>query len=456
MASASSILLDFPEMAAIRFGHGLSPRFDPPATAEDLLASLTVPDAAALRHPLIAAGEADRLGRAFQDSRRARSKDEGAYREVVKAFQEAQSRGMARRFARILDAPVTFRERLHWFWTDHFTTVPRRVDLLAVQITHHDVAIRPHISGRFADMLEAAILHPMMLTYLDQNTSLGPGSPAAGRRGGGVNENLAREVLELHTLGVNAVYAQRDVRQFALLLTGVGVGKEGVAFRPNTAEPGAEILLGKHYGGDDPGLDDIRAALADLARHPDTARHLSRKLAVHFVDDAPDPGLIDAMAAAYLQNDTRLLPVYRAMILHPSAHGGVGAKARQPFDWLATAMRGLGVTGEAVAALPRGAVNRFLGAPMARMGQQWHRPVGPDGWPEESEAWLTAPGLAERITWAMTAPARLVPDLPEPRALARRIIPGPRGKEVADLVFRAERRADGVALVLASPDLNTR
>jgi len=456
MTSVSYTQLDFPEMAAIRYGHGLSPRFSPPRDADDLLTSLTGPDAAAARWPVIAVGEADALRLRHRVTRKNRDQDDAAYREALAALRDVQSRGMALRFARILDAPIGFRERLHWFWTDHFTTVARQLELVGLQLEHHDFAIRPRMSGKFSELLEAAVLHPMMLNYLDQTASRGPTSPAGLKQGGGVNENLAREVLELHTLGVDAAYAQEDVHQFALLLTGVGIGKEGMQFRPNQAEPGAEMVLGKRYGGRKPDIADVRAFLDDLARHPDTAHHLSRKLAVHFVDDNPDADLVAAMVRAYLDNDTELLPVYRAMVLHPAANGGVGVKVRQPFDWLATAMRGMGVTGDVVAALPRNGLRRLLGDPMSRMGQPWHKPVGPDGWPEEGGAWLTAPGLAERITWAMTVPVRLMPDLPEPRDLARRIVPGPRGEQLADLVFRAERRRDGLALVLASPDLNTR
>lgn len=456
MTSVSNTELDFPEMAAIRYGYGLSPNFPPPHDAEALLDSLTDPDTAAAAWPVIAQGEAEALRLQFRTTRAKRDEDNASYRQALNMLRDVQARGMALRFARILDTPIGFRERLHWFWTDHFTTVARQLQYAGLQLEHHEFAIRPHISGRFADLLEAAVLHPMMLNYLDQTISRGPGSPVGRKKGGGVNENLAREVLELHTLGVDADYAQEDVHQFALLLTGVGIGKEGMQFRPNHAEPGAETVLGHSYGGGKADIADVRAFLGDLARHPATAHHLARKLAVHFVDDTPDADLVATMVRAYLENDTELMPMYRAMVLHPSANGGVGTKVRQPFDWLATVMRGMGVTGNVVAALPRNGLRRMLGDPMSRMGQPWHKPVGPDGWPEEADAWITAPGLAERINWAMTVPVRLMPDLPEPRALARRIVPGSRGEQLADLVFRAERRRDGLALVLASPDLNTR
>lgn len=456
MTATSLAQLEFPERAAIRFGYGLSPRFSPPADAEALLDALQGPDIPAGRWPAIQPGEAERLRRQYRDTRQNRTQDEAAYRAAIAALNDMQVRGIVVRFARILDAPIPFRERLHWFWTDHFTTVNRQREEVGVQLDHHDLAIRPHITGRFTDMLQSAILHPAMLGYLDQNQSRGPTSAIALKKGGGVNENLAREVLELHTIGVGGTYSQDDVRQFALLLTGLGSNKNGLYFRENIAEPGAETVLGKTYGGGEASINDIRAALVDLARRPDTALHLARKLAVHFIDDDPDPTLIADMARAYRENDTALLPVYRVMVLHPAAQVNVGAKARQPFEWMATALRGMGLEGEAMTGLSHSIVRRTITDPLRRMGQPWHSPIGADGWAEEQAAWLTAPGLAERITWAMTAPSRLCPDLPDPRDLARRIIPGLRGEVVADLVFRAERRSDGLALVLASPELNTR
>lgn len=448
--------LDFSNTAAVRFGYGLSPRFAPPLDADALIASLSEPDAAVRQWPSVLPGEGTKILRRFRNVRRDRNRSKTVYRDLRLALRDLKYKGAAVRMARVLDSPVTFRERLHWFWTDHFTTVTKRIEEAGVQLDHHDHAIRPRISGRFYDLLEAAILHPMMLVYLDQSQSTGPTSRAGKKRGVGVNENLAREVMELHTLGVHSSYSQEDVRQLALLFTGMIAAQGTLDFRANAAEPGAETVLRHRYGSGLPSMDDIRKVLGDLARHPDTAHHIARKLAVHFISDDPDLDLVTAMTRTYMDEDTALLPVYNTMVRHPAAQVGVGSKARQPFDWMATALRGMSVTGATLMRMETGPFRRFIFDPMARMGQPWQNPVGPDGWPEETAAWINPPGLAERITWSMTVPVRLMPKLPDPRDLARTIVPGERGDEVANIAFRAERRSDGLALVLASPALNTR
>lgn len=449
-----------PEIAAIRFGHGLSPHHPLPKGEDDLLAALSGPDDMAAQWPIVHEGEGARMLDSYWVARKAA--DSGAPEDVQRYKQARRSvidftrNGATLRFARILDAPVTFRERLHQFWIDHFTTITKIGAHRGLQMEHHDLAIRPHMTGPFRTLLRHAVTHRMMLIYLDQITSKGPGSVNARAHGGGVNENLAREILELHTLGVGNGYTQTDVRQFALLLTGLGQGDGRMVFRPNWAEPGAETVLGRDYGGGKARLEDIHAALDDLARHPDTARHIARKLAVHFVADTPDEDLVDTMAAAYSEADTDLMAVYRAMLGHPSAWRDTGAKARQPFDWLAASMRGLGITGERLTGLTANAKQRFIMRPMMRMGQPWQAPNGPDGWPEEADRWLTPPGIAERIDWAMTAPARLLPRLPDPRRLVADAVPPARAEPLATLVPRAERQAEGVALVLASPEFGTR
>lgn len=450
----------FSDMAAIRFGHGLSPRHPAPDDAAAMLASLSGPDTMLARWPTVVEGEAADLFLRHADARRARRDGREETRQRFRDTREEVNalirRGVVARFGRILDAPDTFRERLHQFWVDHFTTRAGDVAHAGTQLEHIDLAIRPHVTGRFSDMLAAADMHRMMLIYLDQASSRGPNSPNVRKRGGGVNENLAREAIELHTLGVGAAYTQGDVRQLALLLTGMGEDKRSTVFRRDWAEPGAETVLGRTYGGPGRIEPPIRQVFDDLARHPDTARHLARKLAVHFVADDPDPALVEAMAAAYARHDTDLMPVYEVLLTHPSALGATGGKARQPFDWMATALRGLGVEGAALRALPPRDLQRHVMMPMTRMGQRWQAPPGPNGWPEAVADWLTPPNLAERIGWAMSMPARLMDPLPDPRTMVGQVVAAADRATLARLVPRAERRADGVALILASPPFNTR
>jgi uncharacterized protein (DUF1800 family) len=187
-------------------------------------------------------------------------------------------------------------------------------------------------------MLMAVATHPAMLLYLDQAQSVGPNSARGARRDRGLNENYARELMELHTLGVGAVYSQDDVRQLAELLTGLAVDPvAGFVFDARRVEPGPERVLGRDYAGD--GIEAIRAVLADLAARPETARHLAHKLAVHFVADDPDPGLVTAMEAAFRDSGGDLVAVTAALLAHPAAWAEAAAKARQPFDFVVAALR---------------------------------------------------------------------------------------------------------------------
>jgi len=359
--------------------------------------------------------------------------------------------------ARAVGAPDGFRERLTTFWADHFTVVGKQPPFIHASPSYVEQAIRPYISGHFADLLKAAVTHPMMLLYLDQVQSTGPGSKAGKGGKRGLNENLAREVMELHTLGVGGAYSQDDVRQLAELFTGMTARlKDGFLFRPAMAEPGSETILGKSYGGGTPGLNDIHAVLEDLARHPDTARHIARKLAVHFVSDDPDPALIDHVAAAYGASDGALIATYAALLDHPAAWSAQMVKARQPFDYIAAAIRALGVSPDVVAKLsPKLSLNG-LSRPMQAMGQQWQRPAGPDGWPEDAAHWITPQGMAARIEWAMKVPSVLQPDLPDPRAFVQTALGARASEQLLFAARAAETRDVGIGLVLVSPDFQRR
>ena len=456
-----------PTIAAFRFGFGLPLPAGAPDAPADLRAALAGPDAAAAAHPaprtpevLIAtatafearraarrAGEGGMMDGAMSAGMSGDMGDEKAAREVVDSLRLDGARAQ---IARALDAPDGLRERLVRFWADHFT-VRNRVGLdSALPGAFVEDAIRPNLNGRFADLLRAATLHPAMLAYLDQVSSVGPNSDLGRRRGRGLNENLARELIELHTLGVGAPYTQADVRELAELLTGLGVeGFTGTVFRPTWAEPGAETVLGTTYGGE--GMAPIEAVLADLAARPETADHIARKLAVHFVADEPPPALVADLAAVFRATGGDLPSLHGALAEHPAAWAAPLAKMRQPFEHVVAGLRALGVTGAEVAALPRGPLRKHLIMPMARMGQPWQAPRGPDGWPEEAAAWVTPQLLAARIEWALEVPQRLVRDLPDPVAMARRALGGMAEGRVEWAAARAETRAEGVALVLSAP-----
>jgi uncharacterized protein (DUF1800 family) len=430
-----------------------------------MLDRLAGPDEAARRWP-VPAYDAARPDRAtVRDTARAMRQAEGtpeaeaaaaAYRSQRRAIFAEKLRLLAAVTARHVGTSDGLRERLVLFWADHFTVRARNAAGEHLVTPYVESAIRPHVAGRFADMLRAVVLHPEMLIYLDQANSYGPGSAAGLRLGRGLNENLAREVLELHTLGVDGPYTQDDVRELAELLTGLTWSAErGTHYRSDRAEPGAETVLGTTY----PAWEDIaliEQALDDLAAHPATAAHLARKLATHFVADAPDPDLVTALADRFQETGGDLLAVTGALLDHPAAWAPDLAKAKPPFAFLASALRALGVDPDAIAALDERETRRLLVNPLALMGQPWEDPVGPDGWPEEAEAWISPQGLAARIGWAMRMPRQLLDPLPDPRDFVATAL-GPLAGEVT--VFAAgaaESRHEGVGVVLASADFNRR
>lgn len=448
-----------PILAAVRFGTGLSPVIAPPSSVAGMLADLGGPDAAAADHPIPRFAEAAPTVATFRDINRARREAAGTARaDALRATYEATAEaaralwldGFGATLARWVTAQGGLRERLVGFWANHFTVRAKNATTTHLVTPYVEEAIRPHVTGRFADLLRAAITHPMMLGYLDQSQSMGPNSQAALRRDRGLNENLARELLELHTLGVGGPYTQGDVRELAELLTGLGwdIDGGGMVYRPTQAEPGAETVLGTTFPAA-ADLTTIHAALDALAAHPATAGHIAFKLARHFVADDPPADLVGALAGTFRATGGDLLAVTAALLEHPAAWSPVRAKVRPPFAFLAAALRALDVPVAAIRLTDlREARRRFL-IPLGVMGQPWEAPPGPDGWPDDAAAWVTPQFMAGRIDWAMRVPERLLAALPDPRALAPAAL-GAVPEEVAFAAAAAEDRAVGVGVVLAS------
>ncbi|MEX2520395.1 MAG: DUF1800 domain-containing protein [Paracoccaceae bacterium] len=447
------------EIAAVRFGYGFRPGEDGPANAGALMASLA-PGAAfdAIGGPSL--DERIAQFRRFETLRKANKNNANrpkmeAVRKRIKARHQADIR--ARTMASVI-SPHGFFERLAWFWSDHFSLSGKGLIGKVVAGRYEADAIRPYLAGPFRRLLRAAATHPAMLHYLDQDRAMGPASAAGRRRGRGLNENLAREVIELHTLGVGAAYDQDDVRQFAELLTGIGVDRNSglTTFRPGQAEPGAEQVLGESYGGGAARLADIYAALDDLAAHPATARHIARKLATHFVADEPSAALVSHMELAFKDSDGDLSMVYAAMLAHEESWARFGEKVRQPFDFTVAALRASGPQPDEIAAL-RDAKEGFPGLmrPLQRMGQAPMNPPGPQGWPEDAASWITPQGLAARIDWASRL-GRAVAARRDPREFLSTALGGIAGRETRFAATNAAERWEGIALVLASPEFNRR
>ena len=447
-----------PSLIATRFGYGLPQPAGAPQSPTEMLAALAGPDIAARDWPIDGLAVLQPKLAQLREMKGAGRTDPAlipVYDQLLMDIAIATATAERSTIARALDAPDGFRERLVAFWADHFTVVAKtKVESMLPYALVED-AIRPHITGRFSDLLIAVTLHPAMLNYLDQSQSVGPNSFQGKRQVKGLNENLAREVMELHSLGVGAGYGQDDVRQMAELLTGVTYDPRlGTRFEPRRAEPGPETVLGVTYDG--AGMDPVRAALGDLGRRPETGAHIARKLAVHFVSDTPDAGLVAALQAAFVATDGDLTAVYTALLQHPAAGTDRAEKIRQPVDFIVASLRALGLGGADLMAMKRNVWRSKILGGMADMGQAWKRPKGPDGWPEDADAWISPQLLATRITWVMQVPAILVPKLPDPVALLQSCLADRASDALIWAVSRAENIREGVGLVLASAEFNRR
>jgi uncharacterized protein (DUF1800 family) len=367
---------------------------------------------------------------------------------------------LAARLQVAMAAPIGFKERLALFWANHFTVAGVNPRTRIVCGSFEREAIRPHVSGRFTDMLQAAVAHPAMLLYLDNALSFGPKSQAGRNRKRGLNENLAREILELHTLGVAGGYTQGDVTRFAEVLTGwsmVGAQANGgepgtFLFRPQMHEPGSRKILGRDYP--QPGMDQGRAVLADLSRHPSTARHIATKLVRHFIADTPPPAVVERVASAFKSSDGQLPAVYEALLAGPEAWEPAAAKLRTPYEYTVALYRALqiplGTPNSAVSQIELGLVMRVL----TLTGQPIFSAPSPKGWPEEMAAWTAPDAFRTRLDLAESA-ARKVAAL-RPLEVAEDVL-GPRlSDETRTAIRRAETSHQGLALMLMSPEFQRR
>jgi len=347
-----------------------------------------------------------------------------------------------------INADIGFVERLVWFWSNHFCV---NADATVMAGGYEREAIRPHVLGRFADMLLAAEGHPAMLIYLDNAMSIGPNSVAGINRERGLNENLAREILELHTLGVRGGYSQEDVTTFAKVITGWTIvptdnyperGGE-FQFHPRIHEPGAKTVLGKDYR--DTGVEQGRAVLADLARHPATARHVATKLARHFVADEPPPALVDRLAQRFTETDGDLWQVSKALATSDEAWSHERAKIKRPSEWLVATRRAVGI-GSGDAARPMVVQTNRLGEPL------W-RPPAPRGFADDNGAWLD--GLAHRLDTA-NAFAQNNADRFDPAAVVETALGPLATRAMRQAVARAETKAQALTFILMAPEFQRR
>jgi uncharacterized protein (DUF1800 family) len=344
------------------------------------------------------------------------------------------------------DADIGFVERLVWFWSNHFCVSADKIVSMAG--AYEREAIRPHVLGRFADMLLAVESHPAMLFYLDNAASIGPHSVAGINRARGLNENLAREILELHTLGVRTGYSQDDVTRFACVLTGWTFTNAGnpdhggeFLFVKRMHEPEPQQVIGKVYP--DTGVEQGRAVLADLARHPATATHIATKLARHFVADEPPPALVDALAKTFRDTDGDLKEVAKALVKAPETWRAERTKLKRPSEWVISVRRATGLRGDPVRTVRS---QGLLGEPL------W-RPPAPAGFSDFEAAWLD--GLAVRLDIANTYSQR-VGDRVDPKAVLETALGPLASAETRQAIARAESRVQALALLVMAPEIQRR
>lgn len=344
-----------------------------------------------------------------------------------------------------------FHERLTRFWANHFTVSGLKFQTAALAGAYEREAIRPNILGTFQELAEAAIFHPAMLIYLDNWQSIGPSTRPAQRRGLGLNENLAREVMELHTVTPEAGYSQEDVTEFAKALTGWSVGnprfgqgsKGETLFIGFIHESGPRTIMGKHYSQS--GEGQARAILRDLCTHPDTAKSIALKLARHMVADDPPQSLVSKLERSFRVTGGDLMALYHTLIEAPEAWGATPQKVKTPDELLTSAARLIGLN-RALAGDPRDVLESFAQRPFAA--------PSPEGWPDTAGAWIGPDSLNKRIEWAGRIAERA------PGLDARQVLNDGLGDlatpETLQAVQRAESGTQALILALMSPDFQRR
>jgi uncharacterized protein (DUF1800 family) len=365
-----------------------------------------------------------------------------------------------------LTSPTPFAERLTHFWANHFAVSADKLQVIGLSGLLEFEAIRPNLMGKFGDMLNAVERHPAMLLYLDQAVSVGPNS-AAGRfaanrprPGGqklGLNENLAREIMELHTLGVRTVYTQADVTEFARALTGWtvrGIGRGPGARIAGTAgtpgefifaerihEPGERTIVGRKYP--DGGEAQAQAVLDTLAASSATAQHIATKLARHFAGDTPPPALVSRLKASFLKTGGDLPSLYKVLIDSPECWVPGPVKFKSPWEWTVSTGRALGMK----QMLPLAAVGL-----LNQLGQPIWKPGSPAGYDDIAASWAGPDALVRRVEASERFATRSGGAI-DARSLAPKLFPGALTPATEQALARAESPGQGLALLLVSPEM---
>ncbi len=455
-------------IAVTRFGLGARPGELEKAKADPrgwLKEQITASGAEQPNPPLPGSAERISAYREYQQDRRAQQQMRA---EMESQSQDPQAVQLARlvqagglqeelvgkaRIAANTQAP--FRERWALFFANHFTVSATKGQVVPAVGPFEREAIRPHVFGKFGTMLAASSSHPGMLIYLDQVQSVGPGSLAAQRRrrDAGLNENLAREILELHTVGVGGGYSQADVTEFARAMTGFSVGgpQDGPAqagkfvFRRQAHEPGPRTIMGKRYA--DEGSGTVLAILNDLTAHPATAKHLARKIACHFVADNPPPALVAKLESAFTGSGGQLDAVARTLIDADEAWEAAPAKFKTPYELVISGHRALGVAPMRP---------QQIAQPLNTLGQPAFRAPSPKGWPEEAAAWAAPDAIVKRLAWSEDFAAQVSNGPRPPLQVAKDALGSRLRPETASAIIGAESRTEALTILFMSPEFQRR
>ena len=350
------------------------------------------------------------------------------------------------RILRALLSPWQLHEVMVDFWFNHFNVFSGK-GLDDVWIGNYEQqAIRPFVLGRFRDLLFATTKHPAMLVYLDNALSTAPGSPGARGRQKGLNENFAREVMELHTLGANGGYTQEDVVTLARVLTGWGVNPPNARFFPEQAavfegarhDYSPKVFLGHPLMSR--GKAEGEEALDILAHSPATARHIAFELAQYFVADEPPTGLVERLAARFVETDGNIKEVLRTLFASNEFWDSKGAKYKTPYQFVISAVRAAGVS--------LGNVRPLISA-MDQLGMPLFGCLTPDGYKNTEDAWLSPDATTRRISFA-TALVQSSPVAVDAAHL--RAIFGSTLSEGTRAAIEESPKGLRAALILGSPD----
>lgn len=359
-------------------------------------------------------------------------------------------------YAKHMVPEVGFVERLVLFWSNHFSVWEGKRDVVRATAGHLNRAvIRHHVLGKFSDMLKGVITHPAMIVYLDNHLSSGANSKDGPRYRLGLNENLAREILELHTVGVNGGYTQADVTNFAQILTGWTIYHKSNAkagqffFNPDRHEPGAFTVMRKSFAQE--GQAQGLAVLDMLAKHPSTARHIAFKLLLHFVTDRPSAAMVDKLKNVFIETEGDLKEVARALLQMSDSWTAPMTRLRQPYPWIVSQMRGMGFDSKHAADLEN-RINPLLHS----INHLSYRCMTPDGYPDENYNWENPNAIRMRkdVSGAfVSAAAGPRWSGPSPEILAAQLLPGAMSKESADEIARWKSKPlDALNILFVTPE----